>query len=461
MLKEIFAKLKAQPPATAIEDPFEMRREYRHWRFRVMYSTVIGYAVFYFVRKNFSMAMPSFLSEFHYTKSDLGLILSLFSIVYGIAKLFNGILADKANPRYFMAIGLAGSAIVNIFFGLSSSLFAFGVFWIMNAFFQAMGAPPCVRMLKRWYSPLELGTKWGIWNSSHQLGGAGILVIGGYLINAYGWRSTFIIPAIVSLLVSLFIVNRLRDSPQSLGLPSIEVYRGERTTEDPEEIGVSSFKEILFKHVLKNKMIWYVSIANFFVYIVRIGVLDWAPTFLVEAKDNSLSKAGWMVAMFEIAGILGGIGAGWISDRFFKGSRGLVNILYMIGLIFCIFELWIMPGDSTVGTALVLFAIGFLVYGPQMLIGVASADFASKRATATANGMTGLFGYLGSTVCGVGTGYLVDWMGWDGGFLFFISAAVLGTIAFIPTIGKSARIKETKTIIKTTVSGQHITQAQP
>lgn len=398
-----------------------------------MYSTMIGYAAFYFVRKNFSLAMPVFLKDLGYTKTDLGIILSLFSIVYGFSKFLNGILADRANPRYFMALGLVFSAVTNLFFGFSSGLFLFGLFWVMNAWFQGMGWPPCARMLTHWYSPTELGTKWGIWNASHQLGGAGIMVLAGFLTTHYGWRSAFIVPALIAIGVSLFLVNRMRDTPQSLGLPPIEEHRGEAHGLDSNEDTAKSFKEILLRYVFTNRLVWIVCFANFFVYIVRIGVLDWAPTFLVEAKGNSLQMAGGQVAVFEVAGIFGALAAGWISDKIFKGRRGPVNLACMVILVYFMFQLWLIPPGHPWLDTIALFAVGFVIYGPQMLVAVAAADFASKKAAATATGMTGTFGYLGSTVCGVGTGLLVDHYGWNGGFIFFITSAILGSILFLFT----------------------------
>lgn len=377
--------------------------------------------------------MPVFLKELGYTKTDLGLILTLFSIVYGFSKFFNGILADRANPRYFMAIGLFFSALVNVFLGLSSSLVAFGIFWIFNAWFQGMGWPPCARLLTHWYSPTELGTKWGIWNASHQFGGAGILVLAGWLIPTYGWRTAFFVPALIAVLIAIFLIIFLRDTPQSLGLPPIEEYRGEADVKDAHEDTAMSFKEILFKYVLTNRLVWIVSIANIFVYIVRIGVLDWAPTFLIEAKHSSLINAGINVAGFEIAGIVGALSAGWISDVIFKGRRGPVNVIFMAILIFAMIELWLVPPGHPMLDGAFLVAVGFLIYGPQMLIAVSAADFATKKAASTATGMTGTFGYLGSAVCGIGTGIVVDKWGWDGGFIFFIGSAVIGLILFLFT----------------------------
>ncbi len=433
MFTRMINAIKAQPPATPLTDEAEIKKSYRHWRVQTMYSMMVGYAMFYFVRKNFSMAMPSFLDEFGYTKTDLGIVLSLFSILYGVGKFVNGMLADRANPRYFMAIGLIGAAICNVFFGMSSALWVFGLFWLFNAWFQSMGWPPCARMLTHWYGPRELGTMWGIWNASHQFGGAGILILAGYLIPTYGWRSAFYVPAIIAIIGAIFLINRLRDTPQSIGLPPIEEYRGITHAKKDEDDTAASLKEILFKHVLNNKLVWYVCLANFFVYIVRIGVLDWAPTFLVEAKGSSLGHAGLKVAGFEIAGIFGALAAGWASDKIFKGRRGPANVLFMLALIFFLFYFWKIPAGNPLLDGAALIAVGFLVYGPQMLVGVAAADFASKKAAATATGLTGTFGYLGSAVCGVGTGLIVDRWGWDGGFIFFIGAAIIGTLFFLLT----------------------------
>ena len=432
-MSKLSAALAAQPHASPIADAGEVRRLYRHWRVRVMTSTMVGYAAFYLVRKNFSMAMPSFLTDLGYTKVDLGLILSCFSLLYGVGRFANGVAADRANPRYFMAIGLIGAAAVNVLFGMSSGLAAFGVFWVMNAWFQSMGFPPCARLLSQWFSPGERGTTWSLWNASHQIGGAGIFILAGWLIPHYGWRAAFYVPAAVAAAVAFVLVWRLRDTPPSLGLPPVEEYRGEATHERAEEDTAHSVKEILFKHVLTNRLVWFVALGNFFVYIVRVGVVDWAPTFLVEGKGSSLGGAGVKVAAFEVAGIFGALTAGFLSDRLFKGRRGPVNVLCMLLLAAALLLFWRIPAGYAWADIAALFVAGFAVYGPQILVSVAAADFATKKAAASATGFTGTLGYLGSAVCGVGTGLIVDAYGWDGGFVFFIAAALVGMLFFMLT----------------------------
>lgn len=430
-MKRILEALKVAPHAEPIQDPERVKKMYRHWRWRTLYGMVVGYAIYYFVRKNFSMAMPAFLSELGYTKTDLGIILTLFSIIYGVGKFANGVVADRANARYMLAIGLLCSAAVNILFGMSTGLIAFGIFWLLNAWFQSFGMPASVRLLTHWYSPTELGTKWGIQSTAHQIGGAGIMVLAGFLVSAYGWRWAFYVPAGIAIVTALWLINRLRDTPQSIGLPPVEEYRGDAHITDPDEDQAKSVKEILLKHVLTNWLVWVVAIANIFVYIVRIGIMDWAPTFLVEARGSSLGAAGLKTAAFELAGIAGAIGAGWISDTIFKGRRGPLAAVSMFLLAGAVAALWLIPPGNHLMEAVVLIAAGVLVYGPQLLVPVAAADFASKKAAATATGLTGAFGYFGSALAGVGTGVIVDRWGWDGGFTFFVIAAGLGGLFFM------------------------------
>ncbi|OFZ81525.1 MAG: hypothetical protein A2583_04045 [Bdellovibrionales bacterium RIFOXYD1_FULL_53_11] len=436
-MTSIIKLLKAQPAAPLIKDKNKVDKLYAHWRLRTMYAMFIGYAVFYFVRKNLSAATPAIIQELSYSKTEIGVIWSLLYLTYGVSKFVNGILGDRANARYFMAFGLLLSAICNIFFGLSSSLVAFGVFWTLNGWFQGMGWPPCARLLTHWYSQSERGTKWAIWNIAHQIGGGIILVLAGFLTQHYGWRSSMMIPALIAIATTYFLINRLRDTPESMGLPPIEIYRNDIVTEaevaDIKNPHEHNWKEILWKNVLTNRQIWFLSIANFFVYLVRYGAMDWAPTFLVEVKQSSIANASIKAAGFEFLGIGGAVLAGWLSDKYFRGRRYLVNVIYMALLAFAVVEFWLIPPGHPVLDALALGAVGFLVYGPQMLVGVCAADAASKHASATATGFTGMFGYLGSIVSGVGTGYVVDHFGWSGGFMLFIASAVIGCVCFLAT----------------------------
>lgn len=427
-IREGLAKLAPLERPGAI--PHAEGYSYRYWRLRIMYSMMMGYAVYYFVRLNFSIAAPFIKQDLNLTQTDIGWIFSLFSVVYGVGKFLNGFLSDRFNARYFMAIGLFLSAIANLYMGNAMSFGFLAGFCALNGWFQSMGWPPCARLLTHWYSPMELGRRWGIWNASHQIGGAIILWMGGGLIYFFGWRAAFYVPAAIAIISSLFLFNRLRDTPRSLGLPTIEEYKNLKTNWSEESYEHLSFKEILSTHILSNRLVWYISFATFFLYVVRMGFLNWAPTFLVEVKGSTAGLAGGKLAVFELAGIAGGITAGWLSDSLFKGRRGALACLYMLALMGFLFYFWLVPAGHEFLDFCAMLAVGFLVYGPQVLSGVAAADFSSKKAAGAATGLTGTFGNLGGAFAGIGVGAIAQIWGWNGGFLFFVACALLGALCF-------------------------------
>jgi len=430
------AFLRQPPPAPPLTDATEISRRYRYWRVRVMYAMTTGYALYYFTRKNISMAAKPIADEFGFTNTQWGVVLSAATIVYAFSKFLSGLIGDRANPRWLMAGGLLLSALTNVVFGWAAGLGAFIALWAINNLFQGMGSPPCFRLLTQWFSPREIGLAWGVWNASHQIGGAVIAVWAGWLVTHHGWRSAFWAPAAVCALGAFWLFNRLTDSPESHGLPPVEVYK-DGAAPAPKTPLTAPFWSVFREHILTNPWVWIVSFANFFVYIVRIGVLDWAPKFLVEAKGYTLKDAGFALSAFELAGIFGALVAGWLSDRM-GGRRGPVSVFFMLLLIASVGVLFFVPPGQRLLMAGVFTAIGVFVYGPQMLVAVAAADFASKQASAGAVGLTGLLGYFGATVCGVGTGVFVDRFGWNGALWFYAVSAVLGMLLLATTWTKSA-----------------------
>ena len=166
-----------------IVDSQEIQKTYNHLWPQILFWSTVGYGTFYFVRKNFSIAMPLMEKQLNFSKANLGMILTVHGLFYGVSKFAGGIAADRANARVMMSLALLCSAAVNVFFGLSDALFVFGLLWLLNGFFQGLGYPPCARLLTHWFSPKELATKMSIWNMSHSLGGGTIVILCGFLAN--------------------------------------------------------------------------------------------------------------------------------------------------------------------------------------------------------------------------------------------------------------------------------------
>ncbi|MDB6096356.1 MAG: putative sugar phosphate permease, partial [Francisellaceae bacterium] len=117
--------LKPVPYIEGIKDPKLVSKEYKYWRIRIFYSMYIGYVFFYFSRKSFTFAMPALMNDLGFSTKQLGLLNTVLYITYGISKFTSGPLSDKSNPRYFMSIGLICTGIVNLLFGLTSTLWVF------------------------------------------------------------------------------------------------------------------------------------------------------------------------------------------------------------------------------------------------------------------------------------------------------------------------------------------------
>jgi OPA family glycerol-3-phosphate transporter-like MFS transporter/OPA family sugar phosphate sensor protein UhpC-like MFS transporter len=419
------------PPAAPIKDTTAIEAGYRLWRYRVLFSTIVGYATFYFVRKNISVAMPMMEKGLGISKTQLGLFLTLHGVLYGISKFANGFFADRCNARSFMAVGLALSGLMNICFGFGSTVTMLGIIWMLNGWFQGMGYPPCARLMTHWFSPKELATKMSIWNISHSIGAATVLVTCGYLA-VINWRLCFFVPSAIALLCSVYLWFFLADTPESVGLPEVAGTEAKTRADKSDD-----FKKVLFKHVLNNKYIWILSFANFFVYIVRFAVLDWGPTLLTQAKHFDLAHAGWMSAGFEVSGLGGMLLCGWLTDRVFGGRGMRACFFYMVMAAASILLFWKCGGQSKILTTSFLCLAGFFIYGPQALVGIAAANLATKRAAATGSGLTGLFGYGSTVLSGWGLGALVDARGWDAGLGGIFAASIIGAAFF--AIGWPAR----------------------
>lgn len=441
--------LKLFQPAPPIERlPNEqIDSEYKKHRIQVFIGIFIGYAAYYLLRKNFSLAMP-YLTDQGFSKGELGLALSAVSIAYGISKFVMGTVSDRSNSRIFLPAGLILSAIICLLMGFvpffTSSIAIMFIMLFINGWFQGMGWPPSGRVLVHWFSVSERGGKTAIWNVAHNVGGgimAPIAVGGASLFaiilgtHSNGYEGVFILPALVAIVIALISYILIRDTPQSVGLPPIEEYRNDYPSKEKITFETElTTKEILFKYVLNNKWVWAIAIANIFVYFVRYGVLDWAPTYLSEEKGFNMDKSSVAYFLFEWAGIPGTLLCGYISDKLFKGRRGPAGFVFMLGVLIAVLVYWFNPPGNPMIDMISLIAIGFLIYGPVMLIGLQALDFVPKKAAGTAAGLTGLFGYLGGTVTANALmGYIVDYAGWNAGFILLTASCVLAAIVFAIT----------------------------
>ncbi len=441
----MFGSLK--PAAFAAPLPADMiYPTYRRLRRRVFAGIFIGYAGYYLVRNNLALAIPDLLAEHpEYSKAQLGGALTGLSLAYGLSKFLMGSISDRSNPKYFLPLGLLLSGGIMATFGLVDALYAsltaIIAIMVLNGWVQGMGWPPCGKLMVHWFSTKERGLIVSTWNTAHNLGGAlvaNLALVGVLLFN--DWGAKFYFNALAAAVLAIGVYFLLEDTPQSRGLPPVEQYKNDYPpgySEAHEQ--TLGFREIFLTYVLPNKYLWAIAIANAFCYFVRYGVVNWIPTYLETAKGFSFKESSIAWSLYEYAAIPGTIVCGWLSDKWFKGRRAPATMLFMALTLIAVVVYWLnMRGPLWIDYA-ALIAIGFLVYGPIMMIGLHSLDLVPKKAAGTAAGFTGFFGYVfGSAVAGAGVGWIADHWGWGGVFTTMVACCLLTIFFAALTLGHKA-----------------------
>lgn len=428
-------------PAVAVDG------EYRRHRRSVFAGIFAGYAAYYLVRNNLALAIPDILAEYpQHSKADLGWALTGLSISYGISKFLMGSVSDRANPKYFLPLGLLLSCAIMFVSGVAKTIYAslalVIVLQVANGWVQGMGWPPSGKSMVHWFSTRERGLVVSSWNISHNVGGGLVASFALFGVTLFGgdWGAKFYFNALIAAAVSVVVFFLLRDTPRAYGLPPVEAYKNDYPAEYRDD-GERTFtyREIFVDHVLTNKYLWAIAIANAFIYFVRYGVVNWIPTYLQTAKGFSFSQSSTGWALYEFAAIPGTIACGWMSDKVFKGRRAPATMLFMGLTLIAVVAYWLNARGPLWIDYVALFAIGFLIYGPIMIIGLHALDLVPKQAAGTAAGFTGFFGYVfGSAIAGTGVGWIADKWGWPGVFLTMVVCCML-TIAFSAmTLGHKA-----------------------
>ena len=432
----------------------DLTKKYRYWEWRTIIVLSIGYALFYFVRKNLGMAIPAMEAELGISKTQLGIFLTLHSLIYGCSRFVNGLLVDRFSKKRIMALGLLLTCVVNLFICFSPKLnglltlldaegkatlglvYLIGSLWVLNGYIQGMGVPPCVSLLAHWIKPDELATKQSVWNVSHTLGAGLVVALCGFMLDRFGysaWYLCFIVPALIALVGVPMLFFGLKDDPSEVGLPPVEKMNenaGDKLEEENpfENISGDLYKKIINKMVFANPYIWILGISNFCVYVIRLTILDWGASFLTEEKGMDIAEAGGLLATTEIVGgTLGMLLAGWLSDKLFKSKAHRTCFFCVVFATLAFFLFW--KCNSLVMSFVYLVISAFFIYGPQALYGVCASQQATKYAAGTGNGIVGVFGYASSVVSGVMFGSMAETGGWDSVFPVAIAFGIAGAIA--------------------------------
>lgn len=394
------------------------------------------YAAMYMGRYNLSFANKALSDTYGWDKTQVGAIITAALTIYGISALFNGPIADRIGGRKAMLIGVFGSVVLNVVFGLGAYIgflgtgnlliAYFATAWALNAYFQSYSALALIKVNSGWFHVRERGVFSAIFGSMIQSGRALIFVIGGIAVTVLPWQWVFFIPAGVMILMGLLTWQFVRDSPSETG--HLDFDTADASSGDNEEV---NFK-YLVKKVFTNPVTVTIAVAEFCTGFVRHGFEQWFPRYMQEVQHLPLDSGVFQKGAFVIvaAGILGAFAAGTISDWVFKSRRPPVAFIGYFLQIVCLAIVWRSPGIEWVIGAFIVNSFAISVVH-SMLSGTASMDFGGKKAAATATGMFDGMQYIGGAAVGSGMGWMLETLGWDVWGPSMIGFAVVGAILML------------------------------
>ena len=395
----------------------------------VVWVLWLTYGAFYFCRTNISAAVPGLKGSLSdgglaLSGNEIGWILASLKITYGLGQLLNGQLSERISPRVMLALGMFGSAALNLLFGFGAGFLFLLFVWATNGFCQSLGWTPCMRVTANWVPVIRRGKAIGIIGTGYQITLGLTYLIASQSASLLGWRGALWVPAILLTLAGLFMLFGLRETPHDATI-SQEVVRHAPTAQPR-----TSFSESLYL-TLYNPALWLLGLALALLNACRYGYIDWGLTHLMETNSLPIAKAGLQFFVIAIGAAAGSYLAGWATDRFFASRRAPVICILMATLGSLSFVYDSVVRESAAGTVLLLVLIGFCIYGPQvLLVGTAPADLAHRGTSAAAAGFVNFMGYMGAATGDVITGYYSspEHGGWQVAIYIWASWAFAGAL---------------------------------
>jgi OPA family glycerol-3-phosphate transporter-like MFS transporter len=374
--------------------------KYERWRVQIFIVTWLAYAGFYLTRKAFSVAKnelkkPDVLGL---TKGQMSAMDGSYSAGYAMGQFLFGTLGDRFGTRRIILFGMLASIVTSVLMGLSYTATAMGVLFALQGIWQSSGWAPLAKNMGQFFSRLERGSILGLWCTNYALGGFLATIIAGYAAGSFGWRYAFFVPAGLLFLIWIIFLLFQRDRPEDVGLPPIEVYHGESAVTTPTAGLAEPSGWEAIGDVMRNRMVWFLSAIYFLIKPTRYLLLFWSPVYISERLGTDTAASGLLSSMFDLAGPLGTLFGGVVSDRIFSSKRMPICVLALFALAILMIVFPYVP-LSRGGMGAGMFVMGFLIFIPDSLIsGAAPIDFGTKRGASAASGLVNGFGSLGQMI---------------------------------------------------------------
>src|SRR4051794_10027028 len=401
------------------------------------------YTSFYMCRYNLPLASGAIGAEFGFNKAQLGSIITTALLAYAFGQIINGLLADRLGGKRAMLIGVSGTVVMNVIFGVASF---WGLLWLfvvirgIDGYVQAFGAPGMVKINAAWFRPTERGSFAGIFGFMINLGRFGINNLGAALLSGFlflgliqipplHWRWLFWVPAGIALVVGIGMALIVKDAPEGAGFPSVN-------PQEETDGQVQARVWDVFKIIVTNPVVWIIACAYACTGAVRQGIDQWFPRFMLEVHHVDFKSAQFQIlgAAIPVVASAGSLISGVISDTVFKGRRAPVAAgLYFMETVIILLAAQFHSANAAV---VFLILISFTANATHSILGTAAAmDIGGAKMAGFASGVIDSFQYFGGSLAGLFLGALLD-KSWGNYFYFMAPFGLIGGILMVSIFGR-------------------------
>ena len=406
----------------------------RAWRWRIFGITWLAYAGFYLCRKNLSVAMPLLAKDAGWSNLELANVVFGYSLLYASGQFVFGMLADRFGSRVVVSLGLLAAVLSNVCMGMLPSLTALIVFSCCNGAGQSGGWAGLVKIMAGCFRHSERGVVMAWWTTNYVVGGfvatifATFVVTSPWLLPDLGWKRGFWIPAVLLLVITVLFFSFVRDHPREGGVPDIIPPEEEPPTSPAQQEEASIGKTVTtYLRMMGDREVWTVAVGALFSKVTRYSFLFWLPLYLTQRLKYEPGAAGYTSSVFELAGFLGALLGGYMSDKFMQSRRLPVAAIMMWGLAGACWLHPFMAAWGHTGIIASIALIGIMNFGPDTLMqGAASQDLGAKWGVGKASGFVNGVSSVGQLVSPYLVGYIAQKYGWDQLFYVFVALALLG-----------------------------------
>jgi ACS family glucarate transporter-like MFS transporter len=422
--------------------------------------TTINYAD----RATISIAGPEIKKALGLSPVEMGYIFSAFAWSYVVAQLPGGWLLDRFGSKltYFFSIFLwsvftlfTGTA--GFFAGGAAVAMLFGLRMLVGAA-EAPSFPGNSRITSAWFPTHERGLASAIFNSAQYFATVLFAPIMGALVHNYGWQSVFYVMGALGIGMSFIWLKTIYGPKQhpsvsagelaylQAGGALVDIDGAKQSTQAKEVNTMACIKELL-----GNRMLLGVYIGQYCITTLTYFFLTWFPVYLVQERHMTILKAGFVASLPAIAGFLGGIVGGWISDRLSKAGYSLsvsrkvpivMGMLLSMSMIFCNY----IETDMLV---VAVMSLAFFGKGVGALGWAVVADTSPKQAGGLSGALFNTFGNTAGITTPIVIGYIVQGTGSFAGALVYVGAnAAVAIACYLFIVGDIKRVSLVKSLAK-------------